>query len=456
MLKLKHPSSVLVVNCWHDSNKGDAAISIGVVNALKNNGVANLVQVASYIYYPKHEDLEYGFRHVRACHPDVELVQTALPAAARSVGKFASLNLSIRALLKLFAPNLIPDRGFERAVRDARVVVSNGGLYFGFAKSGFLFTVYHLLAFSYPMLLAKRLGIPYVLYAQSFGPFRDRLSRVWVKWLVAGSAATWARESFSRETLIALGAPPGKVSVVADAAFGLKVSPAGISSVLQRFGLRPLRYVAISARGLDASGHSHEAESKYRKSISDIIGWLTSECGLKVALIAHTTGPLVEEDDRIMSRAIFGSLPPETTSHVCLIDADLSPEELAQLYGSASFTIATRFHAVVLAICGGAPAIAIPYFGVKTQGSMRDLGLDGFVLEVRDLTVDSLKDKCLLCLTQGDHLRARIRSIASERYSFAMQTGKTLCHITAAAPVVGTPIGVTCPQRSGDEYHTAK
>lgn len=423
--------SALVVNCWHDSNKGDAAISIGVVNALKKNSVADLVRVASYIYYPEQAGLDYGFRHLRAAHPDVEFVQTTLPAAARSVGKLESLKLSIRAFFKLVAPGLVPDREFERAVRDSCVVVSNGGLYFGFAKSGFLFILYHLFAFSYPMLLAKRCRVPYVLYAQSFGPFRDRLSRWWMKWLVAGSAGTWARESFSREALLVLGAPPDKVSVVADAAFGLKLDEAVASSVLQRFGLQRHGYVAISARGLYASGHSQEAENKYRKSIADVIDWLTNECGLKVCLVAHTTGPIVDEDDRITCEAVLSSLPLELADNVFLIDADLSPEELAHLYGSAAFIIATRFHAVVLALCGGAPAIAIPYFGVKTQGSMRDLGLGDFLLEVRDLTLESLKDKCLDCLNRGDDLRARIRRVALERYAFAMQTGKILSDIAA-------------------------
>ncbi len=425
-------SSVLLVNCWHDSNKGDAAISIGVVNALKRNCVADLVRVASYIYYKTQEDLEYGFRHVRAAHPDVEFVQTTLPAAAQSVGKFESLKLSIRAFAKLLAPRLVPDRGLERSVGRSCVVVSNGGLYFGFAKSGIAFTFYHLFAFSYPMLLAKRLGVPYVLYAQSFGPFRDRLSRIWMKWLVAGSSGTWARESFSREALLALGASPQKVNVVADAAFGMKLNATNAASVLKRFGLAPQTYVAISARSLDVSGHSQEAEKRYRKSIADLIVWLITERQFKVALVAHTTGPLLDEDDRVSSRAILNHLPFELTERVLLIDEDLAPEELGHLYGSARFIIATRFHAVVLAFCGGAPAIAIPYFGVKTQGAMRDLGLGDYIVEVRDLTLDSLKLKCIRCLEEGDDLRTKIRSVALERYAAAMETGKTLFDIASS------------------------
>ena len=119
-------------------------------------------------------------------------------------------------------------------------------------------------------------------------------------------------------------------------------------------------------------------------------------------------------------------MPPDLAREVLYIEADFSPEELACLYGYAKFTLATRFHAVVLAICGGGPAIAIPYFGLKTQGSLRDLGLSDLLLEVSDLTLDTLKQKCIYCLNQEDALKAKMISVATERYTAAMQTGKKL------------------------------
>jgi polysaccharide pyruvyl transferase WcaK-like protein/O-antigen/teichoic acid export membrane protein len=419
------PSATLLVNCWHDSNKGDAAISIGVINALKNNGVADVIRVASYVYYPTAEELHYGFRHVRTAHPDVEFVQTALPAKAKSVGSRKALLLAMRGVVKLLLPDLLSDLEMEAAIRKSSVVVSNGGLYFGFAKTGFFFSLYHLLAFSYPMLLAKRMGVPYVLYAQSFGPFRDGLSRRWMKRLVAGSSGTWARESFSRDVLKSLGAPEEKLDVVADAAFGLK-APLSAEPVLVRFGLSQGKYVAISARSLDASGHSTELEQNYRNSLVSTIEWLVKEKQLGVVLVAHTTGPVADEDDRTTSRAIHSRLAKDVSGRVLVLEDDLSPSELANLYGSAALVISTRFHAFVLSLCGGAPSIAIPYFGLKTQGSLRDMGLSELLLEVKDLSFEVLKQKCEQCLGDSTNLRAKVRGVARERYAAAMRTGSRL------------------------------
>ena len=151
----------------------------------------------------------------------------------------------------------------EAAVRSSRVVVSNGGLYYGFVKANFVGTAYHLFAFSYPMLLAKRLRVPYVLYAQSFGPFHSWFSRWWMRKLVRTRLARGHEKVLHEETLINMGAPSDKMDVVADAAFGVKPR-AGHQKWGSLAALRPQEYVAISVRSLDATGHAPDLEKNYR------------------------------------------------------------------------------------------------------------------------------------------------------------------------------------------------
>jgi len=424
---------VLIANCWHDSNKGDAAITTGVLNAIKNAGVADRVFVASYAYYNTRESLDFSFRHVVGEHPEATVVQTSLPALSSSVGKLASLRLSIRAACKLLFPDLLPDMEMETAVRSSRVVVSNGGLYYGFVKANFVGTAYHLFAFSYPMLLAMRLRVPYVLYAQSFGPFHSWFSRWWMRKLVRHSSGTWARESASKETLINMGAPADKMDVVADAAFGVRPKPRQ-QKWRSLASLRPQEYVAISVRSLVATGHAPEFERNYRESFQELIEWIAREKKLKVALVAHTTGPLLEEDDRVTSRIVYESLAEDAKQQTLLVEEDLSPADLAGLYGDASLVLATRFHAVVLALCGGCPVVAIPYFGLKTQGALRDLGLEDFVVEVKEITFPLLKAKVETILAGGNRLRDTISRINREQFQAAMHSGKRLA-ILAEPPV---------------------
>lgn len=417
------------MNCWDDSNKGDAAISIGVLNALSFNHVADQLQVSSYVVHNSEAEMAHAFRHVRGAHPDVELVPCHFPALSRSIGKFKALVRFCRSALKLLIPGLLPDTPLDAAVRKASVVASNGGLYFGFKPESLAFNVYHLFAFSYPMMLARRLGRPYVLYSQSFGPFPSPLLRSWMRRLIANSNGAWCRESMSQDVLLKLGADKTKLKVIPDAAFGIKPNPADNRAEALYPQLRPRQYVAISLRSLVPSGFPEEAEQRYRASFKQAIEWLVTERNITVALVAHTTGPLSDEDDRIITREVYETLSPEIAQHVVFCQDDLSPGELCNLYGQAKLVIATRFHAVVLTICGGAPIIAVPYFGVKTQGAFRDLGLSSYVLEVANMDGEAIISRFKTCLDDEVNLRQTIQSIADKQYAGAMHSGAMLKQI---------------------------
>ena len=103
-------TTALVVNCWDDSNKGDAAISIGVLNTLSFNEVADRLQVTSYIVHANEAEMAHAFRHVRGSYPTVELVPCHFPALSRSIGKFKALVRFCRSALKLLVPRFCPTR----------------------------------------------------------------------------------------------------------------------------------------------------------------------------------------------------------------------------------------------------------------------------------------------------------------------------------------------------------
>jgi colanic acid/amylovoran biosynthesis protein len=419
-------TTALVVNCWDDTNKGDAAITIGVLNALSYNHVADRLQVSSYVVHSDGAEMAHSFRHVRGAHPHVELVPCYFPALSRSIGKVKAVERFCRSVLKLLFPNLMRDTALDAAVRQARVVVSNGGLYFGFQSMGLMNSFYHLAAFSYPMLLARRLKRPYVLFSQSFGPFPSRFSMLWMRHLASQSDGTWCRESLSRDVLAKLGANELKLKVIADAAFGIKADTSAAAPKIGLTQLQSLGYVAISLRSLVPAGFSEEAEQRYRESFRQAIEWLASDKKFTVVLVAHTLGPIADEDDRTITREIYETLSPETAAKTVICDVDLSPLQLCNLYGHAILVVATRFHAVVLSICGGAPVIAVPYFGLKTQGALSDLGLSSQVLDVATMDSIVLRSRMELCLDNADELRGQIREIADRQFDGAMRSGELL------------------------------
>jgi colanic acid/amylovoran biosynthesis protein len=430
--------SILVVNCWDDSNKGDAAITIGVLNTLTRNYVADRLRISSYVCHSNDEELQEAFRHVRKSHPDTDLVPCYFPALSRSIGKVSAFARACRCAFKLAFPRLMPDTLLDNAVRRARAVVSNGGLYFGFRPVSTVNMLYHLFAFSYPMLLAKRLRVPYVLFGQSFGPFPSRLSKLWMRVLVNLSDGTWCRESLSASTLKSLGADDSRIKVIPDAAFGISAEDNVQLSQIPIAGLRSEQYIAISLRSLVPSGFSASTERTYLQAFLELIEWIVSEKELTVVLVAHTQGPVEDEDDRITTRMVYERLSSHVISNVVCCELDLSPQELCTLYGNARLVIATRFHAVVLSLCGGAPVLAIPYFGMKTQGALRDMGLASSVLEVGQIDALVLRERVASKLERAVESRSEILHIGKRLYQDAMQSGAMLKQ-------VAQPRSITAP-----------
>lgn len=419
-------TAILVVNCWDDANKGDAAITIGTLNALRGNEAAERLQVSAYAAHPNVEQMNHAFRHVRQAHPQVEIIPCDFPALSRSIGRFRALGRFVRSALKLLLPNAMSDSALDNAVRGADLVVSNGGLYFGFRPSSAFNMLYHLFAFSYPMMLARRMGTPYILFAQSFGPFPSRLSRIWVRKLVNHSDGAWCRESLSAKLLAQIGANEARLKVIPDAAWGISQAENGPLSNIPLRGLASGEYIVLSLRSLVPAGFPEEVERRYIDSFCSAIQWAVTSRKLTVLLVAHTLGPIEDEDDRTITRAVYQALPPEDAEKVVLCELDLSPQQLCTLYGHAKLVVATRFHAVLLALRGGSPVLAIPYFGVKTQGALSDLGLSSSLMDARDVAPDSLRMRIETLLHTAPAARLEISVLAERLHAESMRSGAML------------------------------
>ena len=71
----------------------------------------------------------------------------------------------------------------------------------------------------------------------------------------------------------------------------------------------------------------------------------------------------------------------ELKDKAIVVNNDLSAQEQCILYGHAQIVIATRLHAAIFALIGGAPCVAISY-SHKTEGIMQMLGLRRYVIDI--------------------------------------------------------------------------
>jgi len=414
---------VVMVNCWHDSNKGDAAIILGTLRALSDAADCQFTLVSS-IRSHSQEEREYILRHVHSEFPESVLLSPDLPPVFRSSTGVHLLAAFGHAFLKMVLGRAVSSNNVEQAIDTADLIISKGGQYLSFPKNARL-PFLHMLVFAYPMLYALRIGKRGVYYAHSIGPLHSLRLRWLMRFLGNQSEACLLRETFSRDLLRELKVDESKIDVVADAAWTARIAPE-IPEVLARNGLQQGNFVAISARDLHVTDHGEATAKQYVLSLVAAICWLVEERGLKVALVAHTQGPTPDEDDRIASHRIHELLPDKIKGMVKVVDDDLSPAEIAALYGSSRLLVGTRFHALVLAMAAGTPVVAIPYFGHKTTGSFHDIGIQDYLIPMGELTPERLIAKISERLALGNSERDYFAAIAERMKSEALQTAKKL------------------------------
>jgi polysaccharide pyruvyl transferase WcaK-like protein len=221
------------------------------------------------------------------------------------------------------------------------------------------------------------------------------------------------------------------VALVPDAAWAMPLAGTPFPT-LARYGLQKRRFVAFSVRSLSVSDHEPQVAARYRQAIAQAVHWLVKERGLDVALVAHTHGPRDDEDDRLASAALYNSLPTEVRERVVLVDDDFSPAQLAAFYGSAALLVGTRFHAVLLAAAAGTPVIAIPYFGLKTAGTLKDMGLSDCLLPMEELSSERLIQTIANALNGQQDLRQRIVHQAQRMRGEAIEVARRVVHSFAS------------------------
>ncbi|WP_010632942.1 polysaccharide pyruvyl transferase family protein, partial [Sporolactobacillus vineae] len=133
------------------------------------------------------------------------------------------------------------------------------------------------------------------------------------------------------------------------------------------------------------------------KSIIDLIEYLTSQRNISVYLLPQVIGP-GQDNDRIINKEVYSKL--KNIDHVNLIDIDISPQELKDLYSKLDLLIGTRMHSNIFALSSGTPCVAISY-EQKTDGIMSDLNLSNYVIKIDKINSTELIEKVNLAL--ADH-----------------------------------------------------
>lgn len=380
---------VLLANHWHDDNRGDSAITQGILSLVKAAAPDSTVTVTTLAESGALWD--GSTRHLTAFWPGLRSLPSPFPTELRGRvgGRSKARTLAdavlwgARMLPRL--PNLLAPLGrsaWRDLVDQHDVVVLVGGSNI-FDDKGVPagLSLPRLIEVLSPAQAGVRAGKPTLLVGHTLGPFSRPLGRRIASVMLRNVSRVVVREA--KSVGVAQGIGVEHVEEAADMAFALVPErTAKVEAMLADLPADPRRTVALSARQHPTLGP--DADERLVRVFAETARTLIANGTVDgVAVVAHTIGPTPVEDDRPISRRLVAAL---SDVPVTLVDEDVSPAELSAFYGAAGAVVAVRLHAAILALNAGTATFAVSYLTAKTQGVMDQVGLPNAVGDFATVT----------------------------------------------------------------------
>lgn len=369
------------------SNGGDAAIALGMRNAL-------------FSAYGNQLDLTYLDAQpaiIEAFYQDVSIGTATYTAAwpHRTTGLMERVSrrlywFSVPRALKKAArmyreTGAYPTGKFDRVLaqlKDADLVIATGGTYL--IPSYWLGP--RLLEFEVPRLMGK----PIALFTQSLGPFTNPRTRKRLSSVFSDAILTLVRDPLSKSNVLDV-APEANVEIRADAAFALAEESVLVSARSRTFSQQcPVIGISVREWSHFKSTSTREGMDAYKSAMSAFVAHLVTRHNAQIRFVSTCQGiPEYRYDDSEVAAEIVSALPEEIQANVTIIREYLRPERVMEHARQCDLVVATRMHMAILSLCAGTPVLPIAY-EFKTSEVFKRLGMSEFVQEIESLTVEQL------------------------------------------------------------------
>jgi colanic acid/amylovoran biosynthesis protein len=376
-------TKILIVNFGGRFNKGGVALVNSMIETIKyfipNCKFTALAHQANYNQYP------------------ITVIETVGSNSSLKAG-LKALYLVVTSLLLMvfnrFGIRLNPRNKILREYVESDAVINTGGdnLTEDYGTLSLAFNLSYLLI----GLIFKK---PVVIYAESIGPFRGRISRLMANFVLNRVNLITIREEISKKNLNLINVNKPRICLTADSAFLLKaVNAKRLTELLNTESItendRPLVGISIS-KIISRYGFAdiEKPEEKYQQYVSVMaktIEYITDSLEATVVIVPHVIDPR-KNDDRWVADDVCKLI--SNKSKVISIKEDYTPEELKGIIGHCDLFIGARMHATIASTSMLVPTIGIAY-SHKIYGIVGEmLGQKEYILDVKELTYESLISK---------------------------------------------------------------
>lgn len=395
------PKKIIISHVYSSDNKGDAALTSVLIDDLKrqfpgaNLTILRLEPVKKGSYFEGVPEMpsfmSYALNKYR--NPLAKLAYTAYMTSATLTAaawlRATGLHLPLPAHL----------REISDVYEQADLIVPVGGGYIRSRKG--LANRLNVPLLLHPLLFGYVLGKPTVLYAQSVGPFQNKLETLMVAYVLRRMTLILLRE----DTSVALLANIGVVDTVTraiDSGFLLKST--------DTIDLRKLHHIPSNTLLVGVTVRSWlegKAQVDYEKAIAKSLDHLVATSNAHVIFIPQVTASK-GDDDRVVSRRVRSHMRQKI--HATLIEEAPDHHRIKAIYDSLDLLLGTRFHSVIFSLTSYVPVLAIEYEH-KTSGIMHDLQLEDWVIKIEEVTAQRL----IALLQELVHKQVSYRALLRQR-----------------------------------------
>lgn len=403
---MKHRArSVLLTSCISMTNKGTASIIISTIESLQ--AVMPDLRIFVELFYPevqrKIASIEDG---------DVRIVPAILQSslkAAVTLG-LAVLWLPIR-LVGLRLP--FPSQALNRYQSVDAVIHLGAECFVVYYDDDLFQQMVRFGAHLYPIFLGLLLGKPVVLYAQTLAPFG--IFKPIMKFILTRVALVTVRDPTSLVNLKREGVDISKVHLTADPAFLLE--PQQPPYCPEKRGIGPL--IGLSAARQTGRTLGAQQYECLLQTLSETAGRLIQELDATIVFVPHSSGKLRKVSDDVLVGLEMQEQVANDERFTVLTE-DWPPQYLKGFIGQCDALLTFRMHPAIAALSMGVPSVIIA-FNNKAIGLMQRLGLEHYVCQIDEMSVDQLTQLMTNCLADSEAIQCdlpasmdRMRNLASQ------------------------------------------
>jgi polysaccharide pyruvyl transferase WcaK-like protein len=389
---------IVLVNVTPDSNRGSCALTWASLELIFKAFPRSSVAIVPVAVTPPEAA---PYRHTIRRYPNVEILPplfdgegrpalTLLWRLARRLGEILRFDREKR--------NRNPTLEW---IRNCDLAVSVGGVTFetcgGTLRDDARFVIRLL-----PLLAARKIDVPLALVGAHVGPFNTRLGGGLFGRSTAGAAVVFPRDRVSASEVKRRVARVRTI-LMPDSVFALELSGGGAGELFDSRGLdasaATLALVISRALRADEPADAHVA-----------LFVQVAKRLVESGLVAQIVIVIQCDEDRAISLELARSLQLDPRF---LIDDDLTPDQLSNVYGACRMVISSRLHAVLLAMLAGVPAISLaPEVTFKERAVLDLLGLESLCVPTKT-GPDRAAGICLDIASEEDRHRRAVQTAGS-------------------------------------------